>query len=299
MTPKTLTQDISWMEKDIVDIISTLAKVSADMRSTFPDKRGLAGTKNVYGEEQEKLDVWADKVLTKELIDRGKVKAVLSEEQEQATMGTGRYVVTMDPLDGSSNIKSNNMFGTIIGIYDGKDKDSVLIAGKDMNCAFYVMYGPLTSIVLASEKGVSEYLYHEDKKDFFLAKEGITIPEPGKLYSFGGANDGWDKKDLALKDKFFEAGLKLRYGGAFVGDINQILTYGGIFFYPKNKKMERGKLRLVIECNPMAYIITKAGGNAIDDKGTRILDIPPEKIAHRTPIYIGSKEQVDIVKKDL
>jgi len=209
-------------------------------------------------------------------------------------MGKGRYIVTMDPLDGSSNIKSNNMFGTIIGIYDD---GPILQKGKDMLAAFYVMYGPLTSIVMATDK-VSEFVYDDAAKKFFLAKEGIMLPKPGKLYSFGGANDGWGRKDTKLMDEYFKQGLKLRYGGAFVGDINQIVTYGGIFFYPANKKKVQGKLRLVIECNPMAFIMTKAGGAASDGK-RNILDIKPLAIAHRTPIYIGSKDLVSQAKKAL
>jgi len=203
-------------------------------------------------------------------------------------MGDGKYVVTMDPLDGSSNIKSNNMFGTIIGIYEG---DEILQKGKNIKAAFYVMYGPLTTIVMATDK-VAEFVY--DKK-FYLAKDDIKLPKEGKLYSMGGANDGWSKENKKLNDSFFDQGLKLRYGGAFVGDINQILTYGGIFYYPANEKKVNGKLRLVIECNPMAYIITKAGGTATDGK-QKILDIQPTEIAHRTPIYIGNKDLVSQAK---
>jgi fructose-1,6-bisphosphatase I len=273
----------------------TIANVSADMRATFPEKRGAATTKNVYGETQQKLDVWADKILTEELLKTGNVKAVLSEEQEDATMGDGRYIVTMDPLDGSSNIKSNNMFGTIIGIYDD---GGILQPGRNIKVAFYVMYGPLTSITMASDEGVNEYVYEDSDKKFYLANENITLPEKGKLYSFGGANDGWDEKNTNLMQSYFDQGLKLRYGGAFVGDINQIVTYGGIFFYPANKKKEHGKLRLVIECNPMAFIMTKAGGAASDGKQD-ILDIQPQEIAHRTPIYIGNKDLVEQAEKAL
>ena len=288
MDAKTLEDSISWMDDGLQEVIMKIANVSADMRATFPEKRGAATTKNVYGETQQKLDVWADEVLTKELLASGKVKAVLSEEQEEATMGEGQYIVTMDPLDGSSNIKINNMFGTIIGIYDSGE---ILQPGKNIKVAFYVMYGPLTSITMATDKGVNEYVYEDASKKFYLANENLKLPEPGKLYSAGGANDGWSKENLVFMDSLFEKKLKLRYGGAFVGDINQIVTYGGIFFYPANEKKPNGKLRLVIECNPMAFIMTKAGGAASDGKQD-ILEIQPTEIAHRTPIYIGSKDLV-------
>jgi fructose-1,6-bisphosphatase I len=289
MEGPTLEEYIKDMDAGLKTVILTIAKVSADMRAVFAEKRGAANSKNVYGETQQKLDVWADEVLTKELLKTGEMKAVLSEEQEKATLGKGKYIVTMDPLDGSSNIKSNNMFGTIIGIYEG---DEILQKGKNLKAAFYVMYGPLTTIVMATDK-VAEFVY--DKK-FYLAKDDIKLPEKGKLYSMGGANDGWSKENKALNDEFFNQGLKLRYGGAFVGDINQILTYGGIFYYPANDKKPNGTLRLVIECNPMAYIITKAGGTASDGK-QNILDIQPTEIAHRTPIYIGNKDLVAQAEK--
>lgn len=295
MEGKTLEDSIGWMDGGLQKIILALADKSAEMRGAFPGQRGAAGSRNVYGEIQQKLDVWADEVLTKELLATGEVRAVLSEEQEEATMGDGEHVVSMDPLDGSSNIKSNNMFGTIIGIHR---EEEILAKGKDLKVAFYVMYGPLTTIVMATEKGVNEYVYDDTDKTFYTAKEDIKLPEPGKLYGAGGGNDGWPKEVLAFERSLFEKGLKLRYGGAFVGDINQVLTYGGIFFYPANKKRPGGKLRLVIECNPMAFIITKAGGTASDGK-KKILEIQPEEIAHRTPIYIGSKELVKKAEKAL
>lgn len=293
MNSTTLADYTSDFDSGLQKVILQIAHVSADIRGDFADKRGAAETKNVYGETQQKLDVWADKILTEELLKTGEVRAVLSEEQEEATMGDGKYVVSMDPLDGSSNIKSNNMFGTIIGIHDKQD---ILTAGKNLKVAFYVLYGPLTSIVIASKKGVAEFVYSDNTKNFHLTKDKIKIPKEGKLYGPGGANDGWEKKDLSLMDKLFKRGLKLRYGGAFVGDINQVLTYGGLFFYPANKKKQGGKLRLLIECNPMAYILKKAGGHASDGKQS-ILDIKPEKIAHRTPIYIGNKDLVAEAEK--
>lgn len=281
------------METGLQKVILAIARVSADMRLEFPGKRGAAETKNVYGETQQKLDVWADAILTKELLATGKVKAVLSEEQAEATMGKGRYIISMDPLDGSSNIKSNNIFGTIIGIYDGGE---ILQPGKNLRVAFYVVYGPLTSIVMATEKGVAEYVYDDRTKKYLVAKENLTVPEPGKLYAPGGQNDGWSQKLVDFMQSLFDRKLKLRYGGAFVGDINQVLNYGGLFFYPSNSKMPAGKLRLVIECNPMAFIMTKAGGAASDGK-QNILDIQPNAIEHRTPIFIGSRDLVEAANR--
>jgi len=295
MEGKTLRESIAWMDPALQEVIMKIAVVSAEMRLDFPSKRGAAESKNAYGETQQKLDVWADKVLTKELLATGKVHAVVSEEQENPTMGDGLYVITMDPLDGSSNIKSNNIFGTIIGIHD---QPEILTKGKNQIVAFYVMYGPLTNIVMATEKGVNEYDYDAKTRKYYLTKEDIKLPEEGKIYSAGGGNEGWVPKFTNFIGKLVARKVKLRYGGAFVGDINQVLNYGGIFCYPVTNKKPRGKLRLVIECNPMAFIITKAGGAASDGKRP-ILDIQPEEITHRTPVYIGSKDFVEELESAL
>ena len=295
MERKSLEQSIAWMNPNLQEIILRIATVSAEMRLDFPGKRGAAETKNVYGETQQKLDVWADKVLTKELLATGKVRAIVSEEREKPTMGSGNYVITMDPLDGSSNIKSNNIFGTIIGIHN---QPEILTEGKNQIVAFYVMYGPLTSIVMATEKGVNEYDYDERAGRYYLVKENITLPEEGKLYSAGGGNDGWDPKFSNFIGSLVARKVKLRYGGSFVGDVNQVLNYGGIFCYPATSKKPKGKLRLVIECNPMAFIMTRAGGAASDGKKP-ILDIQPEDITQRTPIYIGNRDFVEELEKAL
>jgi len=295
MDGTTLDAAISRMDKNLQKIIMTIAHVSADLRYDFPSKRGAAGTQNVYGETQQELDVWADGILTNELLKTGAVRAIVSEEREQPTMGRGTYVVTMDPLDGSSNIKSNNIFGTIIGIHKEKE---ILTKGKNQIVAFYVVYGPLTSIVMATERGINEYDYEDKKKKFFMTKENITLPEKGEIYSAGGGNEGWDSKFSQFISGLVARKIKLRYGGAFVGDINQVLNYGGIFCYPPTQKKPQGKLRLVIECNPMAFIMTKAGGAASDGKQP-ILEIQPKEITHRTPIYIGSKDFVAELEKSL
>ncbi len=292
---KRLEDSIGWMDEALQKAILTIAHLSADMRYEFPEKRGATTTKNIYGETQQKLDVWADKILTEALLNTGSVRAVISEERENPTTGPGEYVITMDPLDGSSNIKSNNIFGTIIGIHKEKE---LLVPGKKQIAALYVLYGPITSIVMATEDGVCEYDYEERKRSYYLSREGITLPEEGKIYSVGGGNEGWSSPFSSFVDSLVERHLKLRYGGAFVGDVNQVLNYGGIFCYPETAKKPQGKLRLVIECNPMAFIMTKAGGAASNGHGD-ILKIKPREITERTPVYLGNKDLVGELERAL
>jgi fructose-1,6-bisphosphatase I len=297
MDGKTLNDHIAWMDEGTKKIILTVAQVSADLRYDFATKRGAAETKNAYGETQETLDVWADGLLTDALMGTGEIRALISEEKEEPTMGEGEYVVSMDPLDGSSNIKSNNIFGTIIGIYKGAEL-GILNEGNSLQVAFYIAYGPLTSIVMATKKGVCEYAYDDRTKKYYLIRDGISLPSEGTIYSAGGGYEGWEPKFQKFIDSLVAKKVKLRYGGSFVGDINQVLNYGGIFCYPVTQKKPEGKLRLIIECIPMAFIIAKAGGAASNGKEP-ILSMQPEEITQRIPIYIGSKNFVEALEKAL
>ena len=196
----------------------------------------------------------------------------------------------MDPLDGSSNIESNNLVGTIVGIY----KKDLPAQGKHLIAAMYILYGPTVTLVYTTGNGVHEFLH--TKKGFILKEENIKLPEPGILYSIGGLRKDWLPsfrkyiKELELK------GYKLRYGGAFVGDFNQILHYGGIFAYPALTTKPNGKLRLLFEANPMSFIIEEAGGASTNGKCS-ILKINPEDIDQRVPVYVGNKKLIKNIEK--
>jgi hypothetical protein len=185
------------------------------------------------------------------------VKTVVSEEQPYLVKlsDDGMFNISLDPLDGSSNIESNNLVGTIIGIYK-KDLPS---QGKHQIAAMYVLYGPVTTLVYTAQNGVHEFLY--TKQGVVLREQNMTLPEPGKLYGIGGLRKDWLPAFKQYIEQLETEGYKLRYDGSFVGDFNQILHYGGIFAYPALITKPEGKLRLLVESNTMSFIAKHAGGN--------------------------------------
>lgn len=255
---------------------------------------GVAGTSNLYGEEQLALDVLSDRIMRKRLIHSGVVCNIASEEMDelyqcQANAG-GLYSVAYDPLDGSSLVDVNLAVGTIVSIYNGCD---LLQPGRNQVAAMYILYGPRVSLVYTVGKGVHEFTMN-NLMEFTLTRENITMQPEGNIYAPGGLrnkyNDGDEQFIRYLEDK----GCKLRYSGGFVPDINQVLMKGkGLFMYPALKGSPNGKLRVLFELNPMAFIIEHAGG-AASNGSIPILDIVPESLDQRAPIYIGCKEDVKI-----
>lgn len=253
---------------------------------------GVAGTSNLYGEEQLALDVLSDRILRKRLIHSGVVCNIASEEmdvvyQAQAD-APGLYSVAYDPLDGSSLVDVNLSIGTIISIYKGCD---LFQEGRKQVAALYILYGPRVSMVYSVGNGVHEFTMNS-LMEYTLSKENIAMEPVGNIYAPGGLR----KKYTPGTEKFvsyLEAkGSKLRYSGGFVPDINQVLMKGkGIFMYPALKDAPKGKLRLLFELNPMAFLIEHAGGSASNGK-IPILDVKPDSLDHREPVYIGCSEDV-------
>lgn len=280
-------------DEEVAEIISTISKLSIPIRSEIPHRRGGAGTQNIYGEDQKALDVWVNELLTEKLLELDCMSKVLSEELPEPAVNkeaTGKYTVTLDPLDGSSNIKSNNLFGTIVGIY-GSDK--VPQKGREQVAAFYKLYGPMTTIVLTIRKGVQEFAKSRRKHSkYFQITQDMTFPEEPKLYGVGGNPQKWVPEFTYYVDLLRNQGLKNRYGGSFVGDFNQILKYGGFFGYPALMNKPKGKLRLIFEGSPMSLIAQEAGGLG-STGGVRILDIEPRGLDERIPIYIGNRELIE------
>jgi fructose-1,6-bisphosphatase I len=279
-------------DDELAKLIVNFARLSIHIRNEFPHRLGDAGTKNIYGEDQKALDVWTNEFLMNELFDTGLVKTVASEELEEPVdcdEGTGSFIVTLDPLDGSSNVKSNNLFGTIVGIY----RDVKLPAkGRNLVAALYKLYGPLTTMVLGLNKRVYEFVKcRKCHQEFVLLHEGLKMPEP-KIYGVGGNPDKWVPEFDLFVRLLRGRGLKLRYGGSFVGDFNQVLHHGGFFGYPAMLNKPSGKLRLIYEGIPMALIAENAGGDS--SNGVRsLLDIKPKTMDQRTPIYIGCQDLID------
>jgi fructose-1,6-bisphosphatase I len=260
--------------------------------------RKLAGLKNIYGEEQMALDRAADEILKNQLQFSGFVREYASEELEDIIkIGTGKekYIVTADPLDGSSLVDTNLSIGTIIGIH----KDSVLDSGRNsMVAALYITYGPLITMIYSAGKGAHEFVLNREG-EYVLSQEDIKLNQKGSIFSPGGLRRDWNPAHLKFIDQLENDGYKLRYSGGFVPDINQILIKkGGVFTYPALKKAPHGKLRLLFELQPMAFIMEQAGGLATNGYQD-ILSIKVESINQLSPIYIGSATEVKMAKQML
>ncbi|WP_018126645.1 class 1 fructose-bisphosphatase [Balneola vulgaris] len=272
---------------------------------------GYDGTKNVHGESVKKLDLFADQQLISALERSGITSMVISEENDgivKLSCEGGKYIVYMDPLDGSSNIDVNVSIGSIFSIYmrdgdfDKPAKDAeALQPGNRQVAAGYVLYGSSTTLAYTTGAGVSLFTLDPSLGEFMLSDRRVEIPKHGRIYSINeGSYNSWDlglKKYIKYcQEEDPETGrpYSARYIGSMVADIHRTLIKGGIFIYPHSKNYPEGKLRLMYECNPLGFIIEQAGGMATDGK-IRVMDIEPNAIHQRTPIYIGSPENVEHV----
>ncbi|BGP30126.1 Fructose-1,6-bisphosphatase [Rhodotorula toruloides] len=271
---------------------------------------GAAGSANVQGEDQKKLDILSNDIMVNSLRASGKTAVLVSEEIDDPIIidaaHRGRYCVVFDPLDGSSNIDAGVNIGTIFGVYkcaddsDGKVED-VLRPGSELQVAGYCMYGSSANLVISTGQGVNGYTLDNGIGEFILTHPNIRIPDRGKIYSFNEGNSLWWDEPVV---KYLESikyptngkPYSARYIGSMVADCHRTLLYGGIFGYPSDKKSRDGKLRMLYEAFPMAFLFEQAGGMATTGK-ERILDIVPTSIHQRTPVFMGSKEDVEDVLK--
>ncbi|KAJ3732995.1 fructose-1,6-bisphosphatase [Lentinula guzmanii] len=271
---------------------------------------GLAGDTNISGDEQKKLDVLSNDIMVNSLRASGKTAVLVSEELEDAIIieekNRGRYCVVFDPLDGSSNIDAGVNIGTIFGIYKLRPNskgsiEDVLRPGSEMVAAGYTMYGSSANLVLSTGSGVNGYTLDAALGEFILTHPDIQIPPRGKIYSFNEGNSMFFNPPVVeyLKSIKYPASGKpysARYIGSMVADVHRTFLYGGIFGYPDDKKNKTGKLRLLYEAFPMAFLTEQVGG--IATTGTkRILDIVPTSIHERCPVFLGSKEDVQDLMK--
>jgi len=282
-------------EQETVDkVFEAVAEAAPHIRAGILHRREYVGEENPSDEKQMEADVWANELL-KEKITNIEGVGELASEEEQEVIECGKGLsVSMDPLDGSSNIPTNNVIGTIIGVYN----EEFPCSGENMISAFYVVYGPLISMVRTEDGKVNEYVLEEksgDRVEPYIASEDIELPEP-QVYGFGG-NKNWSEKFREFEDEISKD-LKLRYGGAMVGDINQVLHQGGLFAYPSRTDAPEGKLRLLFEANPIAFIIEKAGGSSTDTEQD-ILEKPVEGLHERTPVFLGNQKLVEKVENEL
>ncbi len=268
---------------------------------------GKSNSTNVHGEEQQKLDIYANQKMIEALDHTGKVCAMASEEVDDLISipdkyPKGKYVVIFDPLDGSSNIDVNISIGTIFGIYKrvsegfGGCKEDFLQEGCKLVAAGYVIYGSSTMFVYTTGIGVNGFTLDPSIGEFLLSHENIKIPEKGKILSINEANyHRWSQeiRDFveyikSIKERKYTS----RYIGSLVADFHRNLLKGGIFLYPADKDNPSGKLRLLYEANPMAFIVEQAGGKATDGKQD-ILKIKPDSLHQKTPLIIGSTFEVN------
>jgi fructose-1,6-bisphosphatase I len=278
-------------------------------RARIDDVIGDAGGVNLHGEAQQKLDLLSDQLLTESLRACPAVALYASEEQDGAVVLRTRaagaeYCVLADPLDGSSNIDVAVSVGTIWSVHrhdrpDAEIEQSALQAGRRQVAAGYILYGSSVVLVLSVGRGVSMYVLDPLLGDFVLVKDAVRVPATNKTYSINEAyvND-FDDGLKAYLDWAHGAGYGARYIGSMVADVHRTLLKGGVFLYPGTKKAPEGKLRLLYEGNPMAYVIEQAGGLASTGKGP-LLDVTPSKLHQRTPVVLGSAGEVEHVLRHL
>ncbi|MBK9402562.1 MAG: class 1 fructose-bisphosphatase [Bacteroidetes bacterium] len=291
--------------------------IAAKIVNREVNKAGLAdilgdfGDTNVQGEDQKKLDVYANEQFISALGAGGECIAIASEENEELieidskVSKNARYVVCMDPLDGSSNIDVNVSIGTIFSIYRRKDEQTgnnyladFLQKGVEQVAAGYVIYGSSTMLVYTTGKGVNGFTLDPSIGEFCLSHPDMKIPATGSIYSVNEGNythfpHGVKEyiRYCQQEDKATNRPYSTRYIGSLVADFHRNMIKGGIYIYPSTAKSPKGKLRLLYECNPLAFIIEQAGGLA-SDGFQRIVEIQPESLHQRTPLFIGSYEMV-------
>lgn len=281
------------------------------------DVLGDAGTTNVQGEGQKKLDIYADQQFLAALRSGGECCVVASEEHSEYIIidseisRNAKYIVCIDPLDGSSNIDVNVSVGTIFSIYRRQSADAPIAAadilqrGARQVAAGYVIYGSSTMLVYTTGKGVNGFTLDPSIGEFCLSHPNMRIPPNGAIYSINEGNYG--KFPQGVKDyiKYCQQAdtasgrpYASRYIGSMVADVHRNLIKGGVFMYPSTLSHPQGKLRLMYECNPLAMIVEQAGGRASDGQ-RRILDIQPQSLHQRTPVFIGNSEMVKAIEHAL
>ncbi|MFI5230233.1 MAG: class 1 fructose-bisphosphatase [Gemmatimonadales bacterium] len=298
----------------LYDLALAAKMIANKVRSAgLADILGSADSENVQGEVQQKLDIMANEIIIKAMDHGGRLCAMASEEEPGIIQipdhfKCGKYCLCFDPLDGSSNIDVNVPVGTIFSVVRkitrGRhgEMEDILQPGRRQVAAGYVIYGSSTMMVYTTGQGVHGFTLDPSIGEFLLSHPNIRIPEHGRYLSVNDSYEElWDDGVRTLMRSYRglegdHKALSTRYVGSLVADFHRNLLGGGIFAYPSNRKSPRGKLRLLYEANPLAFIVEQAGGAASDGR-ERILDIAPTELHQRTPLYIGSKSEVELAQR--
>jgi fructose-1,6-bisphosphatase I len=294
----------------ITDIATSCNSISDAVRKgALANILGSAGTGNVQGETQQKLDIFANELLLKSNEDTGRLAAMASEENEAiypTPHSSSKYLLLFDPLDGSSNIDVNVSIGTIFSILEKKSTGSVteqdfLQAGSKQIAAGYVLYGPQTILVLTTGSGVNMFTLEQDTQVFLLTNSNVQIPKDTKEFAINMSNmrhwaspvSRYVNECLAGSTGVRNKDFNMRWIASMVADVHRILIRGGLFMYPWDQREPNkpGKLRLMYEANPMSFLIEQAGGASINGK-SRILDIQPSQLHERVSVILGSENEV-------
>lgn len=298
------TGDLTQLLNNIMTAIKAIS--SAVRKAGIAKLYGMAGSSNIQGEEVKKLDVLSNELFINMMKSSYATCMLVSEENEHVieieTEKQGKYIVCFDPLDGSSNIDCLVSIGSIFAVYKRSSNDSLTVkdalqSGRNIVAAGYGLYGSATMLVISIGGPVNGFMLDPAIGEFVLTDPNIRVKPRGKIYSI---NEGyaalWDPAvtEYVHSKKHPTSGKPYgaRYVGSMVADVHRTIKYGGIFMYPATKESPKGKLRLMYECNPMAYLMEKAGGVATTGK-IPILDIIPESIHQRSPIFLGSTEDVN------
>jgi fructose-1,6-bisphosphatase I len=284
-------------------------------RAGLVDILGATGFDNVQGEDVQKLDVFANETIVKAMDHGGRLCAMASEEEPGIIpipegFRCGKYCLLFDPLDGSSNIDVNVPVGTIFSVMrkitrgPRGEMEDMLQPGRRQVAAGYVIYGSSTMLVYTTGQGAHGFTYDPSIGEFLLSHPDIRIPTTPRYLSVNDAYEStWEEPVRSLMRQYRglegdRKPLSVRYVGSLVADFHRNLLGGGVFCYPRNSRRPNGKLRLLYEANPLAFIVEQAGGAACDGN-TRILDIHPTELHQRTPLYIGSKAEVELAHETL
>jgi fructose-1,6-bisphosphatase I len=289
------------------DIVFASKVIAAEVRKAgLVDIFGEVGGKNISGDVVQKLDMFAHDVFVDILGQGGRFAALTSEESDEVLLSPrqgGKYIIHLDPLDGSGNIDVNVSVGTIFSIHRRQSKGKTptikeaLQKGKFQVCAGYVLYGSSVMLVYTTGNGVHGFTFNSEIGEFLLSHENIRMPKKSKYYSINeGYSEKWSEGLSDYVNRLKREGKKARYIGSLVADFHRNLLKGGIFMYPGDSKNPQGKLRLMFEGNPMAMLVKEAGGASSDGKMS-ILDIKPSEIHQRTPLFLGTKQDIKAVER--